>query len=93
MKTCIEINKMMTDLIQQINDLNNEKVGLFCKLCEEPENFDVIDEELKTLNDELLQKQSLLYAMIVSEIDYVQRYQAYHRADKEQEEDNDNRAS
>lgn len=82
MKTCIEINEMMTDLIQQINDLNDVKVGLFCKLCEEPENFDVIDEELKTLNYELLQKQSLLYAMIVSEIDYSQEYQSFHRCNK-----------
>lgn len=28
-KTCIEINEMMTDLMQQIENLNAKKVGLF----------------------------------------------------------------
>ena len=29
-KTCIEIDKKMTDLMQRIEDLNSVKVGLFC---------------------------------------------------------------
>lgn len=34
-RTCIEINEMMTDLMQQIEDLNAKKVGLFCNLAKD----------------------------------------------------------
>lgn len=63
-RTCVEFDEKMTDLMQQIEDLNALKVGLFCKL-----NSDDFVKQLDDLNFELLAKYSTLFALISIEID------------------------
>lgn len=66
-RTCVEFDEKMTDLMQQIKDLNAVKDGLFCNL----EIFKGQDfvKQLDDLNFELLAKYSTLFALISIEID------------------------
>lgn len=66
-RTCIEIDEKMTDLMQQIEDLNALKVGLFCKRAS-MNNEDFV-KQLDDLNFELLAKHSTLFTLISIEID------------------------
>lgn len=76
-KTCIEINEMMTDLMQQIENLNAKKVGLFCNLGKDfREDFE-INEQLKEVNNELLEKYSIFFGMISNEKDFRDDYFGY----------------
>ena len=77
-RTCIEIDEKMTDLMQQIEDLNALKVGLFCKL----NNEDFV-KQLDDLNFELLAKYSTLFNLIDIEIDA-----SNERENQEAENDN-----
>ena len=81
-RTCIEINEMMTDLMQQIENLNAKKVGLFCNLGKDFKKDFEINEELKVVDNELLQKHSTLFAMISSEKDYSEESLSYIRMSK-----------
>ena len=83
MKTRIEISEMMTDLMQQIEDLNALKVGLFCK--RESMNSEDFVKQLDDLNFKLLAKYSTLFTLISIEIESNEY--------EELEKDNDNRAS
>lgn len=77
-RTCIEIDEKMTDLMQQIEDLNALKVGLFCKL-----NSEDFVKQLDDLNFELLAKYSTLFNLIDIEIDA-----SNERENQEAENDN-----
>lgn len=65
--TCIEIDEKMTDLMQQIEDLNALKVGLFCKRASM--NSEDFVKQLDDLNFELFAKYSTLFILIDMEID------------------------
>lgn len=78
--TCVEFDEKMTDLMQQIEDLNALKVGLFCKRASmKSEDF---VKQLDDLNFELLAKHSTLFTLISIEIDV--------NNGEEQEAENDN---
>lgn len=78
--TCVEFDEKMTDLMQQIEDLNALKVGLFCKRASmKSEDF---VKQLVDLNFELLAKHSTLFTLISIEIDV--------NNGEEQEAENDN---
>ena len=63
-KEHVEFDEKMTDLMQQIEDLNALKVGLFCKL-----NSEDFVKQLDDLNFELLAKYSTLFALISIELE------------------------
>lgn len=58
-RTCVEFDEKMTDLMQQIEDLNALKVGLFCKL-----NSEDFVKKLEDVDCELLAKYSALFILI-----------------------------
>lgn len=66
-RTCIEFDEKMTDLMQQIEDLNAVKVGLFCNR-EKMKSEDFV-KQLDDVNFELLAKHSTLFTLISIEID------------------------
>lgn len=82
-KTCIEINEMMTDLMLQIENLNAKKVSLFCNLGKDFTKDFEINEQLKAVDNDLLQKHSTLFSMISSEKDYSEESLSYIRMSKE----------
>lgn len=65
-RTCVEFDEKMTDLMQQIKDLNAVKDGLFCNL----EIFKGQDfvKKLEDVDCELLAKYSALFILINIEI-------------------------
>ena len=67
-RTCIEFDEKMTDLMQQIKDLNAVKDGLFCNL----EIFKGEDfvKKLDDVNFELLARYSSLFTLISIDIDF-----------------------
>ena len=66
-RTCVEFDEKMTDLMQQIEDLNALKVGLFCKRASM--NSEDFVKQLDDLNFELFAKYSTLFILIDIEID------------------------
>lgn len=66
-RKCVEFDEKMTDLMQQIEDLNALKVGLFCNR-EKMKSEDFV-KQLDDVNFELLAKYSTLFALISIEID------------------------
>lgn len=65
--TCIEFDEKMTDLMQQIEDLNAVKVGLFCNR-EKMKSEDYV-KQLDDVTYELLAQYSTLFALINIEKD------------------------
>ena len=65
-RTCVEFDEKMTDLMQQIKDLNAVKDGLFCNL----EIFKRQDfvKKLEDVDCDLLAKYSALFILINIEI-------------------------
>lgn len=61
-RKCVEFDEKMTDLMQQIEDLNALKVGLFCK--RESMNSEDFVKRLDDLNFKLLAKHSTLFVLI-----------------------------
>lgn len=65
--TCVEFDEKMTELMQQIEDLNAIKAGFFCNR-EKMKSEDFV-KQLVDVNFELLAKHSTLFTLISIEID------------------------